>query len=103
MKKVNDWHNVLIANEFELLENNTKTYGNGLFTGSIVGVNKKGNIRLLTDREISYYEFCPFFEGEKHQSVRIKNEKELKSYIKDKKIGLSVKVDIVEKNIDNKD
>lgn len=66
-----NWHNELLNRGFSVLESTTKTYGNGVFTGSI-------------HEEVFY----PFLRGDderlpnlNYQTIKLKNTEDLDNYI----------------------
>jgi len=77
------WHDELLRRGFTLLEAKTRTYGNGIFTGSIVKESKHGKIRVSTDKDYDKGQdiFSPFVK-KKADSIRIRTLEQLDSQCK---------------------
>lgn len=89
-----NWHEELLKRGFTLLESNTRTYGNGKITGSIV-FEKKDKESLTGDGIIvekktddSIEIFCPFIKADddkkpntNFQTVRWRTEDDLNRYL----------------------
>lgn len=89
MNNIN-WHEELTKRNFLLLEESTKTYGNGKFTGSICYEKWDGKFFTIVEemgKNVSEI-FCPFLHGnnpnrpnKNYQTVRLRNTQDLDEYL----------------------
>lgn len=88
-----NWEEELLKRNFVCLESSTRTYGNGIFTGSIVYEKWDGKFLTIVDepgknvKEI----FCPFLHTDdktkpnhNFQTIRLRNAEEIDTYINEK-------------------
>lgn len=85
-----NWHEELLKRGFVCLESNTRTYGNGKFTGSIVDESWDGKFFTIAEKPGKNTKeiFCPFLHGEvkdrpnkNFNETRLRNTEDLDKYL----------------------